>query len=68
MQLIIWLSSVDPNKLQGANVKMEIVLSKYNNLKEEAVRAFKSYLKHVALMRNKKVFDVASIDFDALAR
>lgn len=59
---------VDPNKLQGANVKMEIVLSKYNNLKEEAVRAFKSYLKHVALMRNKKVFDVASIDFDALAR
>ncbi|MPC14855.1 putative ATP-dependent RNA helicase DDX10 [Portunus trituberculatus] len=59
---------VDQSKLQGANVKMEIVLSKYNNLKEEAVRAFKSYLKHVALMRNKKVFDVASIDLDALAR
>uniref|UniRef100_A0A0N7ZD18 ATP-dependent RNA helicase n=1 Tax=Scylla olivacea TaxID=85551 RepID=A0A0N7ZD18_SCYOL len=59
---------VDPNKLQGANVKMEIVLSKYNNLKEEAVRAFKSYLKHMALMQNKKVFDVSSIDFDALAR
>lgn len=47
---------------------MEIVLSKYNNLKEEAVRAFKAYLKNIALMRNKKVFDVMSIDFDALAR
>lgn len=61
-------SSVDPSKLQGVNVKMEIVLSKYNNLKEEAVRAFKSYLKNIALMRNKKVFDVTSIDFDAFAR
>lgn len=59
---------VDPSKLQGVNVKMEIVLSKYNNLKEEAVRAFKSYLKNIALMRNKKVFDVTSIDFDAFAR
>lgn len=47
---------------------MEIVLSKYNNLKEEAVRAFKSYLKSIALMQNKKVFDVTSIDFDAFAR
>ncbi|KAG0726383.1 putative ATP-dependent RNA helicase DDX10 [Chionoecetes opilio] len=59
---------VDSSKLQGANVKMEIVLSKYNNLKEEAVRAFKSYLKHVALMRNKKVFSVTAIDCDAFAR
>lgn len=60
--------SVDPSKLQGVNVKMEVVLSKYNNLKEEAVRAFKSYLKNIALMRNKKVFDVTSIDFEAFAR
>lgn len=59
---------VDPSKLQGINVKVEIVLSKYNNLKEEAVRAFKAYLKNIAHMRNKKVFDVTSIDFDAFAR
>lgn len=60
--------SVDPAKLHGINIKVEVILSKYTNLKEEAVRAFKAYMKHLALMRDKKVFDVMSVDIDAFAR
>ncbi|KAG7169371.1 ATP-dependent RNA helicase DDX10-like 1 [Homarus americanus] len=59
---------VDPAKMQSINIKIEIILSKYSNLKEEAVRAFKAYLKHLALMKNKKVFDVTAVDLDAFAR
>ncbi|CAL4069377.1 unnamed protein product, partial [Meganyctiphanes norvegica] len=60
--------TVDPNKLSSAHIKVEIVLSKYVNLKEEAQRAFKSYIKSYAMMRDKKIFDVTSIDVDAFAR
>ncbi|XP_069171047.1 probable ATP-dependent RNA helicase DDX10 [Procambarus clarkii] len=59
---------VDPSKMQSINVKIEIILSKYTNLKEEAVRAFKAYLKHLAVMKDKKVFDIFSVDLDAFAR
>ncbi|XP_076048695.1 putative ATP-dependent RNA helicase DDX10 isoform X2 [Oratosquilla oratoria] len=59
---------VDPRKMQSIGVKVEIVLSKYVNLKEEAQRAFKAYLKNISLMRDKKIFDVSSVDLDAYAR
>ncbi|KAK8726397.1 hypothetical protein OTU49_010251 [Cherax quadricarinatus] len=59
---------VDSSKLQRINIKIEIILSKYLNLKEEAVRAFKTYLKHLALTKDKKVFNIMSIDINAFAR
>ncbi|XP_042880265.1 probable ATP-dependent RNA helicase DDX10 [Penaeus japonicus] len=59
---------VDSSKMSSIHTKMEILLSKYNELKEESVRAFKAYVKSVTLMKDKKVFNVESIDFDAYAR
>ncbi|KAK7065369.1 ATPdependent RNA helicase [Halocaridina rubra] len=59
---------LDVNKQQSMNVKMGIMLSKYNSLKEDAVRAYKSYIKHIAQMKDKNVFNVLSIDLDAFAR
>ncbi|XP_066967313.1 probable ATP-dependent RNA helicase DDX10 [Macrobrachium rosenbergii] len=58
---------VDANKQHSINVKVEIVLTKYRELKEDAVRAFKAYIKHIAQMKDKKVFNVLSIDRDAYA-
>ncbi|XP_064106697.1 LOW QUALITY PROTEIN: probable ATP-dependent RNA helicase DDX10 [Macrobrachium nipponense] len=58
---------VDTNKQRSINVKVEIVLTKYRELKEDAVRAFKAYIKHIAQMRDKKVFNVLSVDRDAYA-
>ncbi|KAK3866320.1 hypothetical protein Pcinc_028142 [Petrolisthes cinctipes] len=59
---------VDPNRIHTIHIKVEVILSKYNNLKEEAVRAFKAYLKNIALMKDKKVFDVTSINLNVFAR
>lgn len=59
---------IDAKRQHSISVKMEIVLTKYNSLKEDAVRAYKSYIKHIAQMKNKKVFNVLSIDLDAYAR
>lgn len=54
--------------VQNIHIKVEVILSKYTNLKEEAVRAFKAYLKNISLMRDKKVFDVTTINLDFFAR
>ncbi|XP_027214744.2 probable ATP-dependent RNA helicase DDX10 isoform X2 [Penaeus vannamei] len=59
---------VDTSKMSSIHTKMEIILSKNNELKEESVRAFKAYVKSVTLMKDKKVFNVDSIDIDAYAR
>jgi ATP-dependent RNA helicase DDX10/DBP4 len=47
---------------------MEAYLAQSQELKETAQRSFISYLKSVYLMRNKKVFNVESIDFDEYAK
>lgn len=60
--------SIDPKRLFSPQVKMEAYLAQSTELKESAQRAFIAYIKSVYLMKNKKVFDVESINFDAYAR
>lgn len=47
---------------------MEAFLARDPTLKETAQRAFVSYAKSVFLMKNKKIFDVQSLDTDAFAK
>jgi len=47
--------------------KMAALLAADRNLKESAQRAFTSYVKSVALMKNKEVFDVTSINLGKFA-
>lgn len=60
--------SIDPKQLFSPRVKMEAFLAQSKDLKETAQRAFIAYIKSVHLMKNKKVFNVESIDFDAFAK
>ena len=47
--------------------KIEAILASDHELKEEAQRAFKSYLKSVFLMKNKAIFDVTKLDMSSFA-
>ena len=60
--------AADPKKLQRIQRSVENILVKHNHIFLEAQRAFKSYLKNIALMRNKDVFDPFSIDLDEYAK
>ena len=54
-------------KLNNPVRKMEAFLAKDPTLKDTAQRAFVSYAKSVFLMKDKKVFDVQSLDTDSFA-
>lgn len=58
---------IDPRKMFSPRAKMEAFLAQSQDLKASAQRAFVAYIKSVALMRNKKCFDVAALDTDAFA-
>ncbi|CRL06371.1 CLUMA_CG019043, isoform A [Clunio marinus] len=60
--------SIDPKRLFSPQVKMEAFVAQSNELKESAQRAFVAYIKSVYLMKNKKIFNVESINFDEYAR
>ncbi|CAG9807131.1 unnamed protein product [Chironomus riparius] len=60
--------SIDPKQLFSPRVKMEAYLAQSKDLKDTAQRAFIAYIKSVFLMKNKKVFDVESINFDEFAK
>lgn len=60
--------SIDPKRMFSPQVKMEAYVAGSTELKESAQRAFVAYIKSVYLMKNKSVFDVESIDFDAYAK
>lgn len=60
--------SIDPKRLFSPRVKMEAYLAQNLELKETAQRAFVAYIKSVYLMKNKKIFNVESIDFDEFAK
>lgn len=60
--------SIDPKQLFSPRVKMEAYVAQSTELKESAQRAFIAYIKSVFLMKNKKIFDVESIDFDEYAK
>jgi len=60
--------SIDPKQLFSPRVKMEAYLAQSKELKDTAQRAFIAYIKSVFLMKNKKVFNVESINFDEFAK
>jgi len=59
---------VNPSKSMVVGRKFESLLARDLNLKECAQRAFKAYLKSVALMKNKQIFRVAELDLPSFAR
>lgn len=60
--------SIDPKRLFSPRVKMEAYLAQSTELKESAQRAFVAYIKSVSMMKNKKVFNPESINFDEYAK
>merc|ERR1719513_330277 len=58
---------VNPSKQQTIDRKMAAFLASDKVLKESAQRAFNSYIKSVYLMKNKKVFNVKSINLSKFA-
>lgn len=60
--------SIDPKRMFSPRVKMEAFLAQNLELKETAQRAFVAYIKSVYLMKNKKIFNVESINFDEFAK
>ncbi|XP_076357012.1 putative ATP-dependent RNA helicase DDX10 isoform X2 [Tachypleus tridentatus] len=59
---------VNAKKLASVQRKMEALCARDNSLKESAKRCFVAYLKSVFLMKDKKVFNIQSLDTDAYAR
>ncbi len=59
---------VNPSKLFSIQRKLEAMLARDVELKQMAQRAFVTYIKSVFLMKDKSIFDVTSIDLNALAR
>uniref|UniRef100_A0A6P4F8J6 ATP-dependent RNA helicase n=1 Tax=Drosophila rhopaloa TaxID=1041015 RepID=A0A6P4F8J6_DRORH len=59
---------IDPKKLFSPRVKIEAFLAQFPELRATAQRAFLSYIKSVFLMRNKRLFNVFSMDLDAFAQ
>ncbi|KAI8033430.1 probable ATP-dependent RNA helicase DDX10 [Drosophila gunungcola] len=59
---------IDPKKLFSPRVKIEAFLAQFPELRATAQRAFLSYIKSVFLMRNKRLFNVFSLDLDAFAQ
>lgn len=59
---------VNPSKLASIQRKLEAMLARDVELKQMAQRAFVTYAKSVFLMKDKSVFNVTSIDLNALAR
>ncbi|CAF3667749.1 unnamed protein product [Rotaria sordida] len=58
---------VNSNYIHDLTPKVQALCAQFQELKEEAKRAFTSYLRSLILMGNRKVFDVQSIDTDAFA-
>lgn len=60
--------NVDPKQLFSPLVKIQSFLAQSPELKDTAKRAFVAYVKSVALMKDKSVFDVSKLDLDAFAK
>uniref|UniRef100_A0A336MAU9 ATP-dependent RNA helicase n=1 Tax=Culicoides sonorensis TaxID=179676 RepID=A0A336MAU9_CULSO len=59
---------IDPKRMFNPKAKIEAYLAANIELKESAQRAFVNYFKSIALMKNKKIFNVEAIDPDSFAR
>lgn len=60
--------NVNRSKLFSIQTKLDILCAKDTNFKVFAQRAFVAYIRSVVTMSNKQVFDVNTIDMDALAK
>ena len=59
---------IDPKKLFSPRAKIEAFLAQNPELKASAQRCFVAYIKSIFLMRNKKIFDVNALNFDAYGK
>ena len=60
--------NIDARRMFSPAVKMEGYVAQSTELKESAQRAFVSYIKSVSMMKNKKIFNVESLNFDEYAK
>ncbi|XP_068156830.1 probable ATP-dependent RNA helicase DDX10 [Drosophila tropicalis] len=68
LNLDIHCVQIDPKKLFSPRVKIEAFLAQFPELRATAQRAYLAYLKSVFLMRNKRLFNVFTLDLDAYAQ
>ncbi|KAK6060143.1 DEAD/DEAH box helicase [Cooperia oncophora] len=57
----------DPRALVDIRTKMQATLSQFPELNQFAQKSVVAYLRSIYMMRNKKVFDVTTVDAAALA-
>ncbi|XP_058455793.1 probable ATP-dependent RNA helicase DDX10 [Malaya genurostris] len=60
--------NIDEKQLFSPLVKIQSFLAQSPDLKEMAKRAFVAYVKSVALMKDKTVFDVSKLDLERYAK
>ncbi|CAI2307104.1 unnamed protein product [Caenorhabditis sp. 36 PRJEB53466] len=58
---------IDPKAMTDVRVKLREILAESQELKEYAQKSIVAYLRSIYTMRDKKIFDVNSIDAAALA-
>ncbi|RCN50528.1 DEAD/DEAH box helicase [Ancylostoma caninum] len=58
---------VDPRALVDIKIKMQAVLSQFPELNQHAQKSVVAYLRSIYMMKNKRVFDVTSVDAAELA-
>ena len=59
---------VNSSKMMSIQRKAEALCARDVNLKESAQRAFKAYVKHISMMKDKTVFNLKNIDNDKYSR
>lgn len=59
---------MNPSRRERIQRRAEGSLAAHVELKESAQRAFKAYLKHVYLMKDKKTFNINSLDKESYSR
>ncbi|KAL6730374.1 hypothetical protein Aduo_001353 [Ancylostoma duodenale] len=58
---------VDPKALVDIKIKMQAVLSQFPELNQHAQKSVVAYLRSIYMMKNKRIFDVTSVDAAELA-
>ncbi|XP_062563072.1 probable ATP-dependent RNA helicase DDX10 [Armigeres subalbatus] len=59
---------IDDKQLFSPLIKIQSFLAQSPELKETAKRAFVAYVKSVALMKDKNIFDASKLDLEAFAK
>lgn len=59
---------IDPKKMFSPKAKIEAFLAQKQELKDSAQRALISYVKSVALMKNKDIFKVEALNIEGFAQ